>query len=50
MVGEIVLTQNLTPTEKSTEIDVTKLAAGMYIVRIRNGEAELTNEKITIQR
>ncbi len=50
MVGEIVLTQNLTPTEKSTEIDVSKLAAGMYIVRIRNGEAELTNEKITIQR
>lgn len=50
MLGEVVLTQSLTPTEKNARVDVSALAPGVYFFRILNGDVELANEKVTIQR
>jgi hypothetical protein len=50
MLGEVVLKQNLSATEKTARVDVSALAPGVYFFRVMNGDAELTNEKVTIQR
>jgi hypothetical protein len=49
MLGEIVLTKSLSAAETTADVDVKALAPGMYFFRIRNGDAELANEKITIE-
>jgi hypothetical protein len=50
MLGEIVLKQELASDKKTAEIDVSNLAPGAYIFTIRNGDAELLNEQIMINR
>jgi hypothetical protein len=49
MLGEVVMTKSLSPADKAADVDVKDLAPGMYFFRVRNGDAELANEKITIQ-